>query len=192
MQEEVNRLKRAVLSSAEERKEDILRRALTEKETALFEFRQALTEKEAAKYKEAANRYVALTNEKIATYKMDAHRALLIRREEIAESLKKEVEEELRRYVKTPEYAAHFTERIQEVAERFAGETLFLEVCRKEDAEAAQSVAEVRLAEEDFLGGFRLGIPNRRMVIDESLHSRLEDAFREFHEIRIESEEEKA
>lgn len=192
MQEEVNRLKRAILSRAEDMRDAMLHEIDEEKEKALTAFRKSTEEAEEARFSAEANRYRGEVNERLATLKMEEHRTLLIRREELSNTLMQEVQKELRAYVQTPAYTDYLTEKIAALAKKYEGETLFIEVCRKEDAAIAKPYAEVRLAEEDFIGGFRLGIPARHMVVDESLRSRLEDAFREFHEIRIETEEAEA
>ena len=192
MQDHVNGLTRAVLAHADEERDRLLRELRESTSAALADFRKTAEETEDRRFREEAARVENAATEKYETLRMAAHREILIHREELTDRLREAVREALTRYVGTPEYEEHLAQKAGEIARKYAGETLFIEVCRKEDVPALREYAAVRLAEEDFIGGFRLGIPARRIVVDESLRSRMEDAFREFHEIRIESEENEA
>ena len=189
MQEAIIRLRHKILAQAEEERTRRVEEMDAEKAEKIDSFRAKRERKEESFTQNEKNKVLSAASETLSTLRMNEYRALLLRREELLEELFCGVEEKLRAFTQEAAYRTWMTQNLQAVVGRYQGETMLAEVCRKEDVEAAKEcVPEVKLSEEDFIGGFRLVLPERRMVINQTLLSRMEEEKSAFYEIRIESE----
>ena len=189
MQEDIARLRQTVLAQAEEIRAHLIEEIHAEEADKIDSFRAKRERKEEVFTQNEKNKVRAAVNEKLSALRMREHRALLLRREELLEELFSGVEEKLRAYVTEKDYQIRMAQYLKAAVNRYRGEDMLVEVCRKEDVGLAKEcVSEAVLSEEDFIGGFRLVLPERHMVINQTLMGRMEEEKNAFHEIRIESE----
>lgn len=189
MQEAIIRLRQKILAQAEEERDRLVNEMETEKADKIESFRAKRERKEDSFTQHEKNKVRSAASETLSTLRMNEYRALLLRREELLEELFCGVEEKLRAFTGGKDYPAWMKQNLQAATSRYREEDMLVEVCRKEDAELAKEcVSEVELVTEDFIGGFRLVLPERHMVINQTLMGRMEEEKNAFHEIRIESE----
>ena len=119
-------------------------------------------------------------NKKLSIGQLDLKREASRRQESLKDKLFVELKDKLANFMETREYQA-LLERQVKAAKEFAGEEHIIIYMDPADQDKVQRLAmhhnaEIKISEYSFNGGIRAVIPDKHILIDNSFHTKLEEA----------------
>lgn len=124
------------------------------------------------------------TNKKLSLEQIGIKRELSHKQEELKDKIFVELKDELEKYMQKPEYSQLLENQIHHARE-FAGTdefTIYIDPAdeMRLNRLALHNSADLRVSEYSFMGGTRVVIPSRHILIDNSFQTKLEEAKHDF------------
>lgn len=169
----------AVLTDAEEKRRVYVENLNQKNKELLIEKKKELSDKYSAQLNAECQRYSEESSLEISRHRNDLKRELILRRREMFNDVFCAVRKNVEDYAKTDEYKER-TLRLFKAATKEFADTKFCCKARKCDFELFSSAAsgldmELCEAESGFLGGFAISCEKKRIYLDYTLDTKIEE-----------------
>ena len=183
--EKLDMFSKLAIKQAEEKRIRILNEIKEEYNRALREIQDSLQKEADSTIREEAYKVWQEKNRVMLQSSVEMKRSLIELRDELADKLFDNIREKLNEYMQTPEYESALMDQIQKISRQYCDLLIYLDPVDMRFAEQIKWRFNADVDCESLIGGFRVLIKEKHMVIENSFSARLEEAKENFNAFKI-------
>lgn len=186
--EKLKMLYKISVKEAEEKKESTLNEINKEFETQCSNYKKRAEEKSEKKLKNEKFNIEQEVNKKITEVSIDTKKRLIEFRKELTKNIFENVLNKLNDYTNTEEYKEYLVNTIENAVNEFGSEIDVYVV--KNDKKYIDYIFDKtkikpKISEEDFIGGTKISIKNKNIIVNNTLKLKFDDEKNSFNELKI-------
>lgn len=186
--EKLKMLYKISVKEAEEKKESTLNEINKEFETQCSNYKKRAEEKSEKKLKNEKFNIEQEVNKKITEVSIDTKKRLIELRKELTKNIFENVLNKLNDYTNTEEYKEYLVNTIENAVNEFGSEidVYVVENDKKYiDYIFDKTKIKPKISEEDFIGGTKISIKNKNIIVNNTLKLKFDDEKNSFNELKI-------
>lgn len=186
--EKLKMLYKISVKEAEEKKESTLNEINKEFETQCSNYKKRAEEKSEKKLKNEKFNIEQEVNKKITEVSIDTKKRLIEFRKELTKNIFENVLNKLNDYTNTEEYKEYLVNTIENAVNEFGSEidVYVVENDKKYiDYIFDKTKIKPKISEEDFIGGTKISIKNKNIIVNNTLKLKFDDEKNSFNELKI-------